>query len=563
MKLRLFFIALALSSLVYSQKKYPKDYFSPPLKIPIVLSGTFGELRSNHFHSGIDLKTQGREGIPIYAPANGYVSRIKVAQYGFGKALYIRHPNGYTTVYAHLKKYEPKIQEYVKRIQYRKENYHTGNIFPKPDKFPVKKGEIIGYTGDTGSSGGPHLHYEIRDTKTEKIINPMHFGLTATDTRNPTIQKLMIFPLNGLSRINQSSKKTTIPIKNLGNGNYLAERFSANGHIGLGISAFDRLNDAQNKNGLYSLEMKLNGKRVYYHSLETFSFAESKYINLLIDYGYYMKYRSRIQKTHKVKENKLSIYKDLIDSGKLFIEDGINYNVEIIAKDFEGNASSLKIPIKGVINNSVFKEKDTTNYKITAKKFNKFQLENVTVAFPKNTFYKDAYIDFRVENNIAKVHEPIIPLNRRFTLTFNTSNLSKEQKQQVYIANITKKKYPRYVSTRKKENSAYTTSKVLGSYTLKYDKTKPTISLINFKNGKWISANKTLKVKINDSGSGIKNWRATINGDWILMEYNHKRKILTYDFSDKKLIGNKHIFNIVVSDNVGNTKSLSATFFRK
>lgn len=563
MKLRLFFIALVFSSLAYSQKKYPKDYFSPPLKIPIVLSGTFGELRSNHFHSGIDLKTQGREGIPIYAPANGYISRIKVAQYGFGKALYIRHPNGYTTVYAHLKKYEPKIQEYVKRIQYRKENYHTGNIFPKPDKFPVKKGEIIGYTGDTGSSGGPHLHYEIRDTKTEKIINPMHFGLTATDTRNPTIQKLMIFPLNGLSRINQSSKKTIIPIKKLGNGNYLAERFSANGHIGLGISAFDRLNDAQNKNGLYSLEMKLNGKRVYYHSLETFSFAESKYINLLIDYGYYMKYRSRIQKTHKVKENKLSIYKDLIDSGKLYIEDGINYNVEIIAKDFEGNASSLKIPIKGAINNSVFKEKDTTNYKITAKKFNKFQLENVTVAFPKNTFYKDAYIDFRVENNIAKVHEPIIPLNRRFTLTFNTSNLSKEQKQQVYIANITKKKYPRYVSTRKKENSVYTTSKVLGSYTLKYDKTKPTISLINFKNGKWISANKTLKVKINDSGSGIKNWRATINGDWILMEYNHKRKILTYDFSDKKLIGNKHIFNIVVSDNVGNTKSLSATFFRK
>ncbi|MBS9774358.1 MAG: M23 family metallopeptidase [Tenacibaculum sp.] len=563
LKLHYFFIILILSKFGYSQTKYPENYFSSPLKIPLKLSGTFGELRSNHFHSGIDIKTQGKQGIPIYAPANGYVSRIKVSQYGFGKALYINHPNGYTTVYAHLKKYEPKIQKYVKKVQYKKKNYQTGNIFPKKDKFPIKKGQIIGYTGDTGGSGGPHLHYEIRDTKTEKIINPMHFGLDIADTKNPSINKLMAFPLDDFSKINQYSKKTTIPIKNLGNGNYLADRFSANGNIGLGINVFDRLNNANNKNGIYSLEMKLNGERIYYHNLETFSFSESKYINLLIDYEHYAKYRNRVQKTYKTDKNKLSIYKDLVNSGKLYIEDGLNYNVEIIAKDFKGNISSLKIPIKGTANNSVFIERDTTNYKIIAKDFHKFKLENVTVAFPKNTFYKDTYIDFKVENNIAKIHEPIIPLDKRFTLTFDTSHLSEKQKQQVYIANVTRKKYPRYTSTKKKDNKVYTTSKSLGSYTLKFDTKNPSISLLNFKSKQWISANKTLKVKIKDYETGIKSWYATINGEWILMEYNHKKGILTYDFSDKKLLGSKHLFKITVSDNVGNTSKTSAIFYKK
>lgn len=547
----------------YAQEQYPKNYFDAPLKIPIVLAGTFGELRNNHFHSGIDIKTQRKEGIPIYAPADGYVSRIKVAQYGFGKALYVNHPNGYTTVYAHIKKFASEIQKYVKQTQYKKESYYTGNLFFKPDKFPVKKGQIIAYTGNTGSSSGPHLHYEIRDTKTEHIINPMHFGLLPADTKRPVLQKLMAFPLNEFSRINQTSKKTLIPIKNLGNGEYIAEKITANGYIGLGINAFDRLNGAPNKNGLYSLEMKVDGNRVYYHDVETFSFSESKYINLLIDYKHYAKYRSRIQKTHKVKGNKLSIYEDLIDDGKLYIHDNVNYNIEIIAKDFKGNTSSLKLLIQGVQNNTIFSKKDTTAFKINTDKFAKFTQENVTVAFPKNTFYNDTYLNFSVKNGIAKIHEPIIPLHKRFTLTFDTSNLSETEKQQVYIANVTKKKYPRYVSTKKKEHKVYTTSKILGSFTLKYDAKKPTISLVNFKDKQWISALKTLKVKIKDIGSGIKNWRATIDGKWILMEYNHRTGVLTYDFSDKKLAGGKHSFKIVVSDNVGNTKTYSATFFRK
>ena len=555
---------LFVTLLSFSQEKYPKDYFRKPLNIPIILSGTFGELRSNHFHSGIDIKTQGKEGLNVYAAAEGYVSRIKVSQYGFGKAIYITHPNGFTTVYAHLSKYADKIEKYVKSIQYKKESYQTGNIYLKKDKFPVTKGEIIAFSGDTGGSGGPHLHYEFRNTKTENIINPMFFGLIPEDTKSPTFQSLIAYPLNSDARINQQKNKTTIPIKNIGNGNYVADKISASGIIGFGVNVFDRLNKAPNKNGIYSLEMLVNGKRFYYHDVETFSFSESKFINLLIDYEYYKKYRSRVQKTHKVTKNKLSIYESLINNGKLTIKNGLNYSVKIIAKDFKGNTSSIKIPIVGKESNVLFSQpKDTTAYKIVAKNFNKFKIENVTVAFPKNTFYNDLYLDFEVKNGVAKIHKPIIPLDKSFTLTFNVSKYSEAQKQQLHIANVENSKYPYYVSTKKKDSTFYTTTKTLGKYALISDTVKPKIKLLYIKDKQWISSAKTLKVKISDIGSGIKNYRATIDGKWILMEYNHKKRVLTYKFSDKKLVGSKHIFKIVVSDNVGNTKELSTTFFKK
>ncbi len=556
-------ILFVLCGYLYSQKQYPQDYFSSPLKIPVVLAGTFGELRNNHFHSGVDIKTQGKEGVPIYAPADGYVSRIKVAQYGFGKALYVNHPNGYTTVYAHLKKFVLPIESYVKRIQYEKKNYYTSNLFPSADKFTFKKGDLIGYGGDTGSSGGPHLHYEIRDTTTEHIINPLLFGLKVKDTQKPIVKKLVAFPLNNASRINKAANKTIIPLKDLGKGNYKATATNAHGLIGLGVEVFDRLDGATNKNGIYSLEMFVNGTKVYEHDVETFSFAESKYINLFIDFEHYGKFKRRIQKTHKVAANKLSLYDNLVNDGKITISPNENYAIEIIAKDFAGNSSTIKLPIRGTESNTLLQEKDTTAYKIKAAEFNTFTKKDVTVAFPKNTFYKDDFIDFSVENGIAKIHKPIIPLDKKYTLTFNTSTYSETEKQQMYIANVTKAKYPRYVSTKKKENKVYTTTKKLGSYTLKFDSIKPKASLINFKDKQWITSLKTLKVKIADKESGINNFNAYIDDEWVLMEYNHKKGVLTYEFSDKKLVGNKHIFKLVVSDNVNNTEVISATFFRK
>ena len=556
----LFFIPF----LSFSQKKYPKDYFQNPLDIPLILSGTFGELRSNHFHSGLDIKTQGKRGLKVVAIADGYISRIKVQQYGYGKAIYVTHSNGYTSVFGHLSKFNDEIEAYIKAIQYKKQNYETGNIFPKKDKFIVKKGEIIAFSGDTGGSGGPHLHFEIRDTKTEKVINPMLFGIVVPDSKTPTIQSLQVYPLSIDARINQQYNSYKISVKNLGKGKYTAERISASGTIGFGVNVFDRLDNASNKNGIYSLEMLVNGKRQYYHDVETFSFSESKYLNLLIDYEYYKKYRSRIQKIFKVAKNKLTIYEDLVNNGKIDIKNGLNYTIEIIAKDFKGNVSSITIPVAGKESNTIFKkQKDTTAYKIVARSFQKFTKENITIAFPKNTFYDDLFLDIKVDNGIAKIHTPTIPLDKSYTLTFNVSSYSEIEKEQLYIANVEYEKYPRYVYTRKKDSTFYTTTKTLGKYTLKTDDQKPKSKILYIEDNQWITNSKTLKVKISDKDSGIKNWRATLNGKWVLMQYNHKKGILTYKFSDKKLVGSKHIFKIVVSDNVGNTTERSVTFFKK
>lgn len=558
--LSLFLFHIAL----FSQEKYPQNYFGPPLDIPLVLAGSFGELRNNHFHAGVDIKTQSKQGLKVFATADGYVSRIKVQQFGYGKAIYISHPNGYTTVYGHLSAFNDTIEKYVKSEQYKKESYATGNLYFRKNTFPIRKGEIIAFSGDTGGSGAPHLHYEIRNTTTENIINPLLFGLEIADSKPPVFQSLKVYALNDNARVNQQKINFQIPIKNLGNGVYTAHRINASGLIGFSVNVFDRFNDAPNKNGIYSLEMLVNGKRFYYHDVETFSFSESKYLNLHIDYEHYKKYKRRYQKTHKVTANKLSIYETLINNGKINIKKGLNYTVEIIAKDIKGNSSSIKIPLAGKENNALFTQTaTTTNYKIVAKNFHKFTQENVTIAFPKNTFYEDVFLDFKIDKGVAKIHTPTIPLHKNFTLTFNVSKYTKSEKEQLYIANLEYPKYPRYQYTRKKDSTFYTTTKTLGNYTLQFDTLKPTINLLYFKDQQWISNSKTIKVKIKDTGAGIKDYNATIDGKWVLMEYNHKKGILTYNFSDKKLVGSKHIFNLVVSDNVGNTNTLSATFFKK
>lgn len=548
----------------FAQNNYPSDYFRSPLDIPLRLAGTFGELRNNHFHAGIDIKTNRRTGLPVYATADGYISRIKVAIWGYGKVIYINHSNGFTTVYAHLNKFGNGIQEYVKSIQYEKKSYETGNIFLKENQIKVTKGQIIGYSGRTGGFVEPHLHYEIRNTKTEKIINPLLLGIKIQDSIAPKIKKLIAYPMDSDSRINRSLKNQSLSIKKDSLNNYIANRLSASGKIGFGVNVYDLLGKELNKNGIYSLEMKINGIRHYYHDVETFSFSESKFINLLIDYEYYSKYKSRIQKTFREKENKLSIYKGLIEEGGITINEGLNYQVEIIAKDFIGNSSSLKIPVVGLKSESILnQERDTTAYKIVKKEFQKFSKNGVTIAFPKNTFYKDLFLNFSVNDRIATIHKPIIPLDKKFTITFDSIMYKKSEVNHIYIANMNNKKYPYYMDTRKKSDKLFTTTKTLGKYGLLIDNQIPKIYNSNFKDNDWMSRLRYLTIKISDSQSGIKSYEASIDNEWILMEYDVKKKKLSYDFRDKKLVGSKHIFKLVVSDNVGNTNTYKSTFYRK
>jgi len=564
-----YFIIFALSLISFIAKgqstNYPQDYFQNPLDIPLVLSGTFGELRSNHFHSGLDFKTQQKEGFNIYATASGYVSRIKISNWGYGKAVYITHPNGYTTVYGHLKKFDKKIETYLKKRQYEKESFSI-QLFPKPEELPVSKGEIIAFSGSTGGFVGPHLHYEIRKTNGATPINPMLFGVDIADHKKPVINHLYAYPLFADAQVHQSANPVKINFKRSKNGDLIADKVIASGTISFGVNTFDRQDAALNKNGIYGLDMFVNGKKIYHHDVEKFSFSETRLINLLIDYKRFKTEKRRVQKCFVEPGNTLSVYdRQFPELGYIEVVPDQDYQVEIIVKDQKGNQTKLKIQVHGKLNPVTipFVEKETA-YPVLASAFNKFSKSGITVAFPKNTFYNDFYLDFKVnQDGSAQIHQPIVPLRKKYTLTFDVSKYSKEDKKHLFIASYNSKNRPSFSNTVKKEKTFYTQTKKLGKFKLLTDIKPPTVKPKNFKDQQWLSKARYLKVAIRDDLSGIKSYRGEIDGKWILMEWDLKKGILVYDFKDLKLTGSKHQLKIIIKDNANNTKTYQATFYRK
>ena len=548
---------------VFAQTDHPKDYFINPMEIPLVLSGTFGELRNNHFHAGLDIKTQQKEGIPVHASADGYISRINVSLWGYGNALYITHPNGYTTVYGHLKEFSEEIDAFVRKKQYEQESY-TLRLYPKAGDLPVKKGQVIALSGNSGSSGGPHLHYEIRDIK-QDIMNPMEFGIDIPDHKNPSIQAAFAYSRNDTSQVNQSNKKVQLVINRKYDGDLQSNTIFAYGEIGFGINAFDRLDGALNRNGLYELDMSVNGKKVFRFKADKFSFSESRWINSFIDYERLALLKQRVQKCFlDHDQNKLSLYKEISDNGIITIKDSTETEVVITARDYSGNFTRLIIPVIGKKDTiAVTREITQTPYFFRSDQVNQVTDSVVSAYFPKDIFYDDFYFDFSYKDGVAKLHDASVPVHNYFKLTFNVSGIESEELKRTYIAR--KNRYGKwyYVSTKKKDNTLYTSSKTLGEFTLKTDNDSPKISAIGFKEGQWLTKYDRLKVKIFDKGSGIQSYRGEIDGSWIRMAFNPKNGTLTYDFKDLELKGTEHLLKVVVTDNVNNKTTFNIRFNKK
>lgn len=548
-----FFSLLINSLLLFGQ--FEKDLIAP-LEIPFSISGTFGEPRSSHFHLGVDIKTQGKEGLEVKSISSGSVSRIRISLGGYGKAIYIDHPNKTTSVYAHLKKFAPKIESYIKKFQYENETY-TIQKFPKKDKLLIEKGEVIGFSGNTGGSSGPHLHFEIREKKSQKPLNPLLYDLPVNDLVRPQLQKLFIFYTHENVILNRIQP---ILLERVNDSLYKTAMIETSGKIGIGIQMFDRQDYSYSRNGVYSTKVFVNGKIISHYKFDKLIINESKKLYQVIDYKNYTQKRLKIFKLFYKSGNKLNFMNTLVDQGIFKVELGKSYQIIIEIEDFSGNKSTIEAFIEGTENK--IKPVELRGRLIKTDREYSFTLKNKELFFPSKTFFNDVKIELFENKDQIEIGPNLFPIANSFEIKFGFNEKDSLRSAQTFIAKKMKKSLV-YLPTKLEENKLIAKVNELGVYTLARDSVAPTVVPDNFKKNQWLSNYKSLNLKIDDDFSGIKKYRGTINGEWVLFEYEPKRKILTYDFFDKYSEKLKHNLELEVEDNVGNKKIYKTTFFRK
>ncbi|MDQ3112103.1 MAG: M23 family metallopeptidase [Bacteroidota bacterium] len=554
---------------------YPKNYFISPMDVPLDLSGNFGELRPNHFHTGIDITTHGAEGISVKAAADGYVSRIKIGPWGYGRVLYVTHPNGYTTVYGHLSRFNSTMAAFAKNYQYSKENFEI-DIVLSAENFPVKQGEIIAYSGNTGSSGGPHLHFEIRDAKTEEALNPLLFGFAVKDNVAPVAVTLVIIPADNNATINGVNVVKKITLKQSGSTYVFAnaaESITVFGKVGFAIEAYDKETNPTGKNGVYGIRLACDGQTIYSHHLERIPFDKSRFINCFINYEEHEKHNRFYQQSFLLPNNQLPVYDTTVNNGYCFFPTDMVHQFKYTLFDAYGNAATVNFKVKSLSKSPVVSAAkpyvpffrvlawDTTNV-IEA---NEFLLET-----PHEAFYKNEIFNYTVDPAKGKVYsakinfDELIPMQKACTLTVY-ANVPDSLKSKSLLARINKNGGRAAVGGKWNVNGVTAEIKEFASYIVTVDTTAPHITPANFdlKGAKQSSfaTMKSIQFKMSDNFSGIGSFNAFIDGKWVLMEYEPKKNLIWYTF-DEHCEKGKHNLVIKVTDKVGNFIVYEKAFVR-
>jgi hypothetical protein len=567
----LLLIMMPLANL-FSQVVLPKGYFSSPLNIGLNVNGSFAEIRSNHFHSGIDFPVQQKEGLPVFAVADGVISRIKVSPVGFGNALYIDHPNGFTSVYAHLQKYSDSISFYLRANQYKLKSFEV-DLFPfnKKEYINVKKGQLIGYAGNSGSSGGPHLHFEIRNTKTERIINPMLFDFRITDDFAPYLDFIKIYPEDENSQVGSSNEITRFNVKKIGTGEYhlaIKDTLSLWGKFSIGVQAFDYHHNQSNSNGFYNLKMYSDKSMFYSMVCDSFAFDESRFVNASIDYSANYNSGNRIVKSKKLPGNKLSFIQSDASNGVLTFTDEKVHEILITVGDLAGKTTKLRFWVKGrkptgIVQVPVIPLADTEpNFKFD--KINKFENQDINIEFPLGSLYDDLIFIYRKEpgkpnmfSDIHYLHSAEVPIHNRIKVSVKASKLPQTMRDKALLVRIDRegKRSPAGGSY---ENGFVTASvNVFDGYAIVIDTTAPVIKPFS---GNAASKN-SLKFTVSDNFSGISKYYGEVNGKWALVEWDPKNKLMFYKFDEVAKPG-KNEFTLYLEDEKGNKSKYSTSFTR-
>ncbi|HET6227090.1 MAG TPA: M23 family metallopeptidase [Bacteroidia bacterium] len=575
LKYLFFALLLGLATDGAAQVNYPRDYFGSPLQIPLTLAGNFGEIRPNHFHAGFDIRTGNKEGQPVLAVADGYVSRIKISSVGYGKALYITHPNGYVSVYGHLREFVPVIQTKTRALQEALQSFELDTMLAA-DLLPVKKGDLIGFSGNTGSSQSPHLHFEIRNEITEMPVNPYYFGYQVKDDIKPTIVNIVVYPMNEAASVNDKNRLKKIYPKRI-NGSYVipaADSITVNGDIGFGINCYDKENEGSGTNNVFSIELLSGGKRIYYYEMETFSFDNARYVNAHIDYAEKQRTHQTIQRCFLTKNNPLEIYKGVVNRGIVNFNDDKEHWITFIIKDYVGNQTELALKVKSTAA-SKMPVPDTTGrpriWKCDAD--NEIGEAEFQAFFPPFTLYDDQPVTYKMSyptnrgfySNIYAIEDESVVLQKAMILKMYVQGIPPDLYKKLCIVSIEKDNKLAYEGGTFLTDFVFTEVKHLGKFAVTMDtqapKIKPLFLLPKDKSIPNFSAVQKLKFKVTDNLSGIKKYRATIDGHWVLCEYDQKSDLVFYTFDDSIQPGT-HQFKLEITDDRENVKVWETIFKR-
>jgi len=563
-------IFLILFSFIFQSLTGQENSLRAPVNFQMRLAGNFGELRSDHFHAGIDIKTYGMRGKKIYAIADGYISRIKISAEGYGKAIYVHHPKeGITSVFGHLKKLNKELNEYVLKNQYKNKQYEI-QLFPDSNQFPVKKGDIIAYSGNSGRSSGPHIHFEIRNINNQHPVNPLHYNFNIKDNIPPKIFNLAVY---------SHSTKQTSHRKNIyeteavsGDSYQLLNRDTLylNGAHSFGIRTFDFLNETKNWCGIYDLKLLVDSTIVYHHKLDEFSFSETRYINSFIDFEEKIKNNLSIQKTHLQPNNKLSIYNYVKGKGIVSFDDTKTHELQYIVEDTYGNKADLSFFVKNA--QDKIQNKTTYNDSLNYDKLmpfntsNSFYTEDIKLEFPENAFYDTLYFNYNKKktsnrlfySDIHQIHNIYTPVHRSFSLSISTKEVKNHLTNKAFIAKIEEEGEYDYKGGEYLNGSITTETREFGEYVVMVDTIAPKVKLISSLDN--IENKSSIKFRVTDNLSDIKTYNGYIDGEWVLFEYDPKNDILIHKFENHQLkSGAAHELELYVGDHKGNI----STFYRR